>query len=176
MAELTFAKDRGKDRKPNQKINIAQFIDVKGISAQGNQLSRQKVNQIDLLEPLPFQAPEAIPADELEVVDEVEISVDPHLQQQKTLEETFLPHKMKKCNGRMIYHRVQQILRKDKLLCFSLFFSSAFLFNRATHIPIFKCVSIFCCAKDFKMYIFLFCSVFWIKSFENHFTIIDPSH
>ncbi|MDG1057403.1 MAG: DNA gyrase/topoisomerase IV subunit A, partial [Flavobacteriaceae bacterium] len=91
MAELTFAKDRGKDRKPNQKINIAQFIDVKGISAQGNQLSRQKVNQIDLLEPLPFQAPEAIPADELEVVDEVEISVDPHLQQQKTLDETLPP-------------------------------------------------------------------------------------
>ena len=89
MAELTFAKDRGKDRKPNQKINIAQFIDVKGISAQGNQLSRQKVNQIDLLEPLPFQAPEAIPADELEVVDEVEISVEPHLQQQKTLDETL---------------------------------------------------------------------------------------
>ena len=91
MAELTFAKDRGKDRKPNQKINIAQFIDVKGISAQGNQLSRQKVIQIDLLEPLPFQAPEAIPADELEVVDEVEISVEPHLQQQKTLEETLPP-------------------------------------------------------------------------------------
>ncbi len=91
MAELTFAKDRGKDRKPNQKINIAQFIDVKGISAQGNQLSRQKVNQIDLLEPLPFQAPEAIPADELEVVDEVEISVEAHLQQQKTLEETLPP-------------------------------------------------------------------------------------
>lgn len=91
MAELTFAKDRGKDRKPNQKINIAQFIDVKGISAQGNQLSRQKVNQINLLEPLPFQAPEAIPADELEVVDEVEISVEPHLQQQKTLDETLPP-------------------------------------------------------------------------------------
>ncbi len=91
MAELTFAKDRGKDRKPNQKIDVAQFIDVKGISAQGNQLSRQKVNQIDLLEPLPFQAPEAIPADELEVVDEVEISVEPHLQQQKTLDETLPP-------------------------------------------------------------------------------------
>ena len=91
MAELTFAKDRGKDRKPNQKINIAQFIDVKGISAQGNQLSRQKVNQIDLLEPLPFQAPEAIPADELEVVYEVEISVEAHLQQQKTLEKTLPP-------------------------------------------------------------------------------------
>ena len=89
MVELMFAKDRGKDRKPNQKIDVAQFIDVKGISAQGNQLSRQKVNQIDLLEPLPFQAPEAIPADELEVVDEVEISVEANLQQQKILEETL---------------------------------------------------------------------------------------
>lgn len=89
MVELMFSKDRGKDRKPNQKIDVAQFIDVKGISAQGNQLSRQKVNQIDLLEPLPFQAPEAIPADELEVVDEVEISVEAHLQQQKILVETL---------------------------------------------------------------------------------------
>ena len=65
---------RGKARKPNQIIDIEQFIDVKGISAQGNQLSRQKVNQIDLLEPLPYEAPETVHADELEVVDEIEVS------------------------------------------------------------------------------------------------------
>ncbi|MGB0186722.1 MAG: DNA gyrase/topoisomerase IV subunit A [Flavobacteriaceae bacterium] len=74
VVDITFAKDRGKARKPNQTIDIEQFIDVKGISAQGNQLSRQKVNQIDLLEPLPYEAPETVHADELEVVDEVEVS------------------------------------------------------------------------------------------------------
>ena len=47
VVELTFAKDRGKDRRPNQTIDVEQFIDIKGISAQGNQLSRLKVNEID---------------------------------------------------------------------------------------------------------------------------------
>jgi len=70
VVEITFAKDRGKERRPNQIIDIEQFIDVKGISAQGNQLSRLKVNQIDLSEPLPYEAPEEVHADELEVVDE----------------------------------------------------------------------------------------------------------
>jgi len=70
VVEITFAKERGKERRPNQMIDIEQFIDVKGISAQGNQLSRLKVNQIDLSDPLPFLAPEEIHADELEVVDE----------------------------------------------------------------------------------------------------------
>ena len=70
VVEITFAKDRGKERRPNQMIDIEQFIDVKGISAQGNQLSRLKVNQIDLSEPLPYEAPEEVHADELEVVGE----------------------------------------------------------------------------------------------------------
>ena len=70
VVEITFAKDRGKERRPNQMIDIEQFIDVKGISAQGNQLSRLKVNQIDLSEPLPYEAPEEVHADELEVIGE----------------------------------------------------------------------------------------------------------
>ena len=70
VVELTFAKDRGKDRRPNQTIDVEQFIDIKGISAQGNQLSRLKVNQIDLSDPLPYEAPKEVHADEMEVVDE----------------------------------------------------------------------------------------------------------
>ena len=70
VVELTFAKDRGKDRRPNQTIDVEQFIDIKGISAQGNQLSRLKVNQIDLSDSLPYEAPKEVHADELEVVDE----------------------------------------------------------------------------------------------------------
>ncbi|NNK83698.1 MAG: DNA gyrase/topoisomerase IV subunit A [Flavobacteriaceae bacterium] len=70
VAEVVFAKERGKDRKDNLVVNLEEFINVKGINALGNQLSRDKVNQINLLDPLPYEAPEEIHADEMEVVDE----------------------------------------------------------------------------------------------------------
>ncbi|RLD29367.1 MAG: DNA gyrase/topoisomerase IV subunit A [Bacteroidetes bacterium] len=70
MAEVEFTKERGKDRKENHEINLEDFIAVKGIKALGNQLTTEKVNQINLLEPLPYEAPEEIPADEIEVVGE----------------------------------------------------------------------------------------------------------
>lgn len=70
MAEVVFAKERGKDRKDNLEVNLEEFIAVKGISALGNQLTRDKVNQINLLDPLPYEAPEEVPADEMEVIDE----------------------------------------------------------------------------------------------------------
>ena len=73
MAEIVFAKERGKDRKENLEINLEEFIDIKGLSAQGNQLTKEKVNQINLLEPLPYEAPEEVHADDLEVVDEKEV-------------------------------------------------------------------------------------------------------
>jgi topoisomerase-4 subunit A len=75
MAEVVFAKDRGKDRRENQEINIEEFISIKGINALGNQLTRYKVNQINLLEPIPYNPPKEVPADEIEVVDE-EVVVD----------------------------------------------------------------------------------------------------
>ncbi len=74
MAEIEFTKERGKDRKENHKINLEEFIAIKGIKALGNQLTTEKVNQINLLEPLPYEAPEEIPADEIEVVDEETIT------------------------------------------------------------------------------------------------------
>jgi topoisomerase-4 subunit A len=76
MAEVIFAKERGKDRKDNLEVNLEAFIDIKGVSAQGNQLTKDKVNQINLLDPLPYEAPEEIHADDLEVVDESEVSSD----------------------------------------------------------------------------------------------------
>ncbi|MDN6280349.1 MAG: DNA gyrase/topoisomerase IV subunit A [Psychroflexus sp.] len=54
--EIEFVKAKGKDRKPNQIENIEEFIAVKGIKAQGNQLTVDKVKQINLIAPLP--APE----------------------------------------------------------------------------------------------------------------------
>uniref|UniRef100_UPI00404A439B DNA gyrase/topoisomerase IV subunit A n=1 Tax=Gelidibacter sp. TaxID=2018083 RepID=UPI00404A439B len=76
MAEVVFAKERGKDQKDSIQINLEEFIAVKGIKALGNQLTTEKVKQINLLEPLPFEAPEEIPAEELEVVDETEVEIE----------------------------------------------------------------------------------------------------
>ena len=75
VAEVVFAKERGKDRKDNLIVNLEEFISIKGINALGNQLTRDKVNQINLLDPLPYEAPEEVHADELEVVDVEEVVV-----------------------------------------------------------------------------------------------------
>ena len=74
MAEIEFTKERGKERKDNLIVNLEEFIAVKGINALGNQLTKDKVNQISLLDPLPYEAPEEVHADDLEVVDEEDIS------------------------------------------------------------------------------------------------------
>jgi len=73
VVELEFYKPRGKDPKENQTVNLEEFIAIKGINAQGNQLTKEKVKQINLLEPLPFEEPEELPAEEIEVVDEVNV-------------------------------------------------------------------------------------------------------
>lgn len=74
MAEVVFAKERGKDRKDNLQVNLEEFISIKGISALGNQLTKDKVNQINLMDPLPYEAPEEVHADDLDVIDEEDLS------------------------------------------------------------------------------------------------------
>ncbi|WP_370476853.1 DNA gyrase/topoisomerase IV subunit A [Tamlana flava] len=74
MTEVVFAKERGKDRKDNLEVNLEEFIAIKGISALGNQLTRDKVIQINLMDSLPYEAPEEVHADDLEVVDETDVS------------------------------------------------------------------------------------------------------
>ena len=49
---------------------MEEFIAIKGIKALGNQLTSEKVNAVNLLDPIPFTPPEEIPAQEIEVVDE----------------------------------------------------------------------------------------------------------
>ena len=56
--EITYKKQKGKDRKPNDIIKLDEFIDLKGIKALGNQLTSEKVKQIDLLEPEPYEPEE----------------------------------------------------------------------------------------------------------------------
>ena len=80
MAEVEFTKERGKDRKDNWEVNLEEFIAVKGIKAQGNQLTTDKVNQISLIEALPYEAPEEIHAEDIEVIDETDLSDDENSQ------------------------------------------------------------------------------------------------
>lgn len=75
MAEVIFAKVKGEQKEPIQ-VNLEEFIAVKGIKALGNQLTTDKVKQINLLEPLPFEEPvEEIPED-MEVNGEDNVSDD----------------------------------------------------------------------------------------------------
>lgn len=73
MLQIVFAKERGKDRRDNLEINAENFISIKGIKASGNQLTTYKVNQVNALEPLPYEPPETQPAIEIDVVDEEEV-------------------------------------------------------------------------------------------------------
>ncbi len=58
MAEIVYTKPKGKERRENEEVNLAEFIAVKGIKALGNQLTSEKVNQINLLDPMPYEEPE----------------------------------------------------------------------------------------------------------------------
>jgi topoisomerase-4 subunit A len=76
VAEIEFYKQRGKPQKPNQLVNIEEFIAVKGIKAQGNQLTPEKVKSIRALDPLPYEEPVKHKAEDIEVVDEEDVSTD----------------------------------------------------------------------------------------------------
>jgi topoisomerase IV subunit A len=68
--EVEFPKPRGKDPKDPMELSLEDFIAIKGIKAQGNQLTSEKVKHINALQPLPYVAPEPKEATEIEVVDE----------------------------------------------------------------------------------------------------------
>jgi topoisomerase-4 subunit A len=56
VAEVVFAKVKGV-QKEILTVDLENFIAVKGIKALGNQLTADKVKQISLLEPLPYEEP-----------------------------------------------------------------------------------------------------------------------
>ena len=66
IAEVLFSK-RSLE---NQTINLEEFIAIKGIKAIGNQLTTEKIKQVNLLEPLPFEEPKEARVEIIEVVDE----------------------------------------------------------------------------------------------------------
>lgn len=71
VAELIFTKVKGV-QKENMTVDIESFIAVKGFKALGNQLTTDKLKQINLLEPLPYEAPEEIIPEEIEVQGETD--------------------------------------------------------------------------------------------------------
>ena len=93
VAKVSFAKDRGKERREDQIIDFEQFISVKGVSALGNQLTKLKVNQIDLMESLPYEQLEETPADEIDVVGEevVDTPTETSTEAPKVISENTIP-------------------------------------------------------------------------------------
>src|SRR5690554_1852942 len=76
MAEVVFAKKRGQEREENMELNLEEFIAIKGINALGNQLTKEKVLEINTIDPLPYEPPAPIEAEEMDVVDLEDIGVE----------------------------------------------------------------------------------------------------
>jgi topoisomerase IV subunit A len=76
VAELVFTKVKGV-QKENQIVDLESFIAVKGMKALGNQLTTDKLKQVNMLEPLFYEIPAEVIAENIEVngetiVDEIE--------------------------------------------------------------------------------------------------------
>jgi len=88
VIDISFAKLRGKDAKENEKMNLLDFISVKGMKALGNKLSYDKIKSVDRVAGeagaefigIPLEEfemeyyPEPEPEPEPEVKEEVELS------------------------------------------------------------------------------------------------------
>ncbi len=71
VAEVIFSK-RSLD---NKQVNFEEFIAVKGIKALGNQLTSDKIKQVNLLDSLPYDEPKEAPIEEVEVIEEEVVEV-----------------------------------------------------------------------------------------------------
>ena len=76
VVELVYNKERNKEQRPNTSIDVEEFISIKGIKAQGNQLTGYKVKQINILESKVYEPPIEVSANEIEVIDENEIKIE----------------------------------------------------------------------------------------------------
>ena len=59
VVELVFPKIKGV-QKESMTVDIEDFIAVKGFKALGNQLTTDKIKQVNMLDPLPYEVPEEI--------------------------------------------------------------------------------------------------------------------
>jgi topoisomerase IV subunit A len=77
VAEIVFAKNKGV-QKENQTVDMEQFIAIKGIKAIGNQLTGDKLKQVNLLESLPYEEPEEV-VEIREVVENIDDDIETEL-------------------------------------------------------------------------------------------------
>ena len=77
VAELIFTKVKGV-QKETQSIDIESYIAVKGFKALGNQLTTDKLKQVNLLQPLHYEIPVAVVIERapIEDIDESNIQLD----------------------------------------------------------------------------------------------------
>jgi len=108
MVEIVFSK-RSLEK---IKVNIEEFIAVKGIKAQGNQLTKEKIRQVNLLEPLPYKEPEPPKPEDVEVVDEeviektLPLDIKPTIENTSTLE---IPSKKEKLLKKIIQKKKENL-------------------------------------------------------------------
>ncbi len=76
VVELEFVKPRGKEAKENQKVILEEFISIKGIKALGNQLTTEKLKNVNPLEPLLYEEETPSSTNEIEVIEEENVNVD----------------------------------------------------------------------------------------------------
>ncbi|TDS20799.1 topoisomerase-4 subunit A [Maribacter caenipelagi] len=74
MVEIEFPKPRGKAAKDNESVDVEDFISIKGIKALGNQFITEKVKNINLLDPLPYEPEVPEEVENIEVVDEESVT------------------------------------------------------------------------------------------------------
>ncbi len=74
MVEVEFPKPRGKEAKENESVDVEGFISIKGIKALGNQFITEKVKNINLLDPLPYEPEVPEEVENIEVVDEESVA------------------------------------------------------------------------------------------------------
>ena len=75
VAELIFNKTKGV-QKDNLNVDIETFIAVKGFKALGNQLTTDKLKQVNLLESLTYEVPKEIIIEDIEVDEDVEVETE----------------------------------------------------------------------------------------------------
>ncbi len=120
MVEVVFSK-RSLE---NEEINLEEFIAVKGIKAQGNQYTVEKIKQVNLLEPLHFENPEeadVIAADENEEVEDtlpIEIEIAETNVKKPVLEELSAEEKARIALQKSIAKKKAEDGKKDQTKLF----------------------------------------------------------
>lgn len=119
IIEVIYKKEKGKDRKLDT-IELADFISVKGIGAQGNKLTNDKVNEINLLAPIPEPKHET-QTEEVAITHEKEAMPEPAVKRKPIIkEENRHPEsvdeaeKLENVEEKSAKEEVKEISKKEK--------------------------------------------------------------